>query len=297
MLDHESGQRADQGAARYVLAIDLGSGGLKAAVVADTGEVAASVEEKTTTYMLPGGGVEQDPEQWWQILKKAASRVVRESGVAAEDIVAIGCDSQWSVVVPVDEKAEPLMRAVHWMDTRGGPYNCIITAGFPSIQGYALRKLRKWIKLTGLVPTRSGMDSLGHVLFIKHERPDIYAGTHKFLEPMDFLTARLTGKITATQKTMVPFVVVDNCEWGALDYSDALLHLAGLDKDKFPTLLPNNAIIGSILPEVAQALGLDPATQVVAGVSDRASRGRRPLRRLRETRNARRKRLCHGAST
>ena len=77
MLDHESGQRADQGAARYVLAIDLGSGGLKAAVVADTGEVAASVEEKTTTYMLPGGGVEQDPEQWWQILKKAASRVVR----------------------------------------------------------------------------------------------------------------------------------------------------------------------------------------------------------------------------
>jgi hypothetical protein len=68
----------------------------------------------------------------------------------------------------------------------------------------------KWIKLTGLVPTHSGVDSLGHVLFIKHERPDIYAKTYKFLEPMDFLTARLTGKITATQKTMVPFVVVDN---------------------------------------------------------------------------------------
>jgi len=72
-----------------------------------------------------------------------------------------------------------------------------------------LRKLRKWIKLTGMVPTHSGVDSLGHVLFIKNERPDIYAKTYKFLEPMDYLTACLTGKITATQKTMAPFMVME----------------------------------------------------------------------------------------
>jgi sugar (pentulose or hexulose) kinase len=69
------------------------------------------------------------------IAKKADRQVIRESKVAPADIVAIGCDSQWSVVVPVDEHAEPLMRAVHWMDTRGGWHNCHITAGFPSIQG------------------------------------------------------------------------------------------------------------------------------------------------------------------
>ncbi|UCD81418.1 MAG: FGGY-family carbohydrate kinase [Desulfobacterales bacterium] len=268
MQADESRRAQDRNSTRYVLAIDLGSGGFKAAVVSDSGEIAAGTEVKTTTHLLPNGGAEQDPAEWWEGVKKAAKQVVRESKVAPEDIVAIGCDSQWSVVVAVDENGEPLMRAVHWMDTRGGPYNCIITAGFPSIQGYGLLKLIKWVKLTGLVPTRSGMDSLGHVLFIKHERPDIYSKTYKFLEPMDFLTARLTGKFTATQKSMVPFVVVDNREWGSLEYSAALLNLAGLDKNKFPTLIPNDGIVGPILPEVAEELGLHPATPVVAGLSD-----------------------------
>ncbi len=253
---------------RHVLAIDLGGGGLKTAVVSDTGEVLACAEEKIDTRLLPGGGAEQDPADWWAKVCKTARQVVHESGVAPENIVAVGCDSQWSVVVAVDENAEPLMPAVHWMDTRGGPYNCRITSGFPSIQGYGLLKLLKWIRCTGLVPTHSGMDSLGHVLFIKHERPDIYAAAHKFLEPMDFITARLTGKITASQKTMVPFVVVDNRRWGSLTYSDALLNLAGLDREKFPTLIPNDGIVGPILPAVAQDLGLHPKTQVVAGTSD-----------------------------
>jgi xylulokinase len=253
---------------RYVLAIDLGSGGHKAAIVADSGEVIACAEGNITTHILPRGGAEQDPVEWWNGVKQAAKQVISESKVAPEDIVAIGCDSQWSVVVAVDEHGEPLMRAIHWMDTRGGPHNCKIMAGFPSIQGYGMFKLLKWIKLTGLVPTRSGIDSLGHVLFIKHERPEIYAKTHKFLEPMDFLTARLTGKITATQKTMAPFVVVDNRKWGSREYSHELLNLAGLDQEKFPTLIPNDGIIGPISSSVAEELGLHPSTQVVAGICD-----------------------------
>ena len=257
-----------QTSTRYVLSIDLGSGGYKAAIVADSGEVIASAGGSITTHLLPHGGAEQDPSQWWQGVKQAARQVVSESKVAPEDIVAIGCDSQWSVVVPVDEHGEPLMRAIHWMDTRGGRYNCNITAGFPRIQGYGLLKLLKWIKLTGLAPTHSGMDSLGHVLFIKHERPEIYTKTHKFLEPMDFLTARLTGKITATQKTMAPFAVVDNRQWGSCQYSPELLKLTGLDRDKFPALVPNNGIIGPILSSVAEELGLHPSTRVIAGIGD-----------------------------
>jgi xylulokinase len=253
---------------RYVLAFDLGSGGLKAAVVDDTGQVAASVSEPVTTYLLPEGGAEQDPLEWWESLCRAAKRVIHDSGVPTEAIAAVCCDSQFSVAVAVDQHGDPLMRAIHWMDTRGGPYNRRITGGFPRVQGYGLFKLFKWIRLTGLVPTRSGVDSLGHVLFIKHERPDIYARTYKFLEPMDFLTARLTGKITATQKTMVPFVIMDNRRWGSLQYSRDLLNLAGLEEEKFPALIANDGIIGPLSPSVAEALGLPPSTPVVAGIAD-----------------------------
>jgi xylulokinase len=253
---------------RYILAIDLGSGGHKAAVVADTGEVVASADETVTTFLLPDGGAEQDPDEWWSGAKKASKKVIKGSRVPPEDIVAVACDSQWSVVVPVDAQGAPLMRAVHWLDRRGGPYNRIITGGFPKIQGYGLSKLLKWIRLTGMVPTHSGVDSLGHVLFIKNERPEIYAKTYKFLEPMDYLTARLTGKITATQKTMVPFGVVDNRQWGSRQYSNELLKLAGLQKDKFPELIPNDGVVGPLLPAVADEFGLRPSTKVIAGIGD-----------------------------
>jgi xylulokinase len=160
------------------------------------------------------------------------------------------------------------MRAIHWMDQRGAPYNRKIAGGFPTIQGYGLTKLLKWIKLTGMAPTHSGVDSLGHVLYIKNELPDIYAKTYKFLEPMDYLTARLTGNITATQKTMTTFMVVDNRRWGSLEYNDELLKLAGVEKEKFPQLISNDGIVGTLDPCVADELGLLPKTQVVAGIAD-----------------------------
>jgi xylulokinase len=246
----------------------LGSGGLKVAIISDSGEVVASADETVTTFLLPDGGAEQDPKEWWNGAKKAAKLVIKKSGIPPENIVAVGCDSQWSVVVPVDAQGEPLMRAVHWLDQRGGPYNRMITGGFPKIQGYGLTKLLKWIRLSGMVPTHSGVDSLGHVLFIKNERPEIYANTHKFLEPMDYLTARLTGKITATQKTMAPFAVVDNRRWGSRQYSIKLLKLAGLPEDKFPELIPNDAVVGPLLHSVADEFGLQPSTKVVAGIGD-----------------------------
>ncbi len=253
---------------KYVLAIDLGSGSYKAAIVADTGDVVASAEESITTHLLPGGGAEQDPDEWWNGAKTAAKRVIAKSDVSPEDIVAVGCDSQWSVVIPVDENAAPLMNAVHWLDTRGGQHNRRIIGGFPRVQGYNLLKLMKWLKLAGMAPTHSGVDSLGHVLFIKNERPDIYARTYKFLEPMDYLTSRLTGKITATQKTMSIFMIMDIRQWGSLQYSDALLNLAGVEKEKFPELIPNDGVVGPLDPSVAQELGLLASTRVIAGIND-----------------------------
>ncbi len=252
----------------YVLAIDLGSGGHKVSVVSMNGNIISSAKETITTHLLPNGGAEQDPEEWWRKTIHASKKAIQEAAIPPEEIVAVSCDSQWSVVVPVNEYAEPLMNAVHWLDTRGGPYNRRIASGFPNIQGYGLMKLMKWIRLTGLAPTRSGVDSLGHVLYIKNERPDIYKKTYKFLEPMDYLTSRLTGKITATQKTMAPFIIVDNREWGSLTYNEQLLELAGVEKEKFPELISNDSIAGPIKENVAKELGLNPLTPVIAGIGD-----------------------------
>jgi len=252
----------------HVLVIDLGSGGPKAAVVDDTGRIASHAAEKVTTHLLPGGGAEQDPADWWNLARAAARKALAASGVAPERILAVSCTSQWSVVVPVDEHGVALGRAVHWLDTRGGPYNRAVSRGFPSVQGYGLGKLVTWLRQTGMAPTHSGVDSLGHVLFLKNEHPDIYARTCKFLEPMDYLTCRLTGRCTASQHTMVPFMLVDNRRWSTLEYSPRLLRLAGLEAGKFPELVNNDGEVGPVSAEVARDLGLAASTRVLSGIND-----------------------------
>lgn len=252
----------------HALAIDLGSSNLKTTVVADSGEVLASAQAPVTTHLLAGGGAEQDPREWWDAVRHTVPEAVARAAIAPDAVGAVACDSQWSVVVPVDARGEPLMRAVHWLDSRGGMYNRTVMKGFPRVAGYGLFNLLRWIRLTGLAPTLSGVDSLGHALFIKHARPDVYARTQAFLEPMDFLTSRLTGRITATQKTMAPFALTDNRRWGVTTYRDDLLERAGLDREKFPHLIANDGVAGPLVPAVARELGLVPATPVVAGVND-----------------------------
>jgi xylulokinase len=253
---------------RFVLAIDLGSGGPKAAIVSDTGEVMASAAEKVAIDLLPHGGAEQSPEEWWRCARNVARNVVAGSGVSPGNIEAVTCTSQWSVVVPIDERGLPLMNAVHWLDTRGGSYNRAIIRGFPAIKGYGIRKLMKWVRLTGMAPTTSGVDSIGHILYIKNVHPEIFQKTHKFLEPVDYLTFRLTGRCTASQETMIPMLVVDNRSWSSTEYNEDLLKLAGLSRDKFPDLVPNKEIIGTVLPSVAKELGISPDTRVIAGSND-----------------------------
>ncbi len=103
---------------QFVLAIDLGSSGPKVALVADDGEMVAHAREHIETHFLPGGGVEQDPEDWWRACTDGVRQVLDIARPPLDDVIGVTCTGQWSVTVPVDRGGKPLMRAVHWMDSR-----------------------------------------------------------------------------------------------------------------------------------------------------------------------------------
>jgi xylulokinase len=165
-----------------------------------------------------------------------------------EDILAIATTSQWSVTVAVDDQANPLMNAISWMDTRGGKYNLDLVRGFPSLQGYQVRKLFKWIDIVGYPPLPDGSDSIAHILFLKHERPDIYQRAYKFLEPMDFINFRLTGNACSTQCSNIACLSIDNRKDGSGDYHPWILAQTGIDRAKLPDLIPVESIVGTLLP-------------------------------------------------
>ncbi|HUO05130.1 MAG TPA: FGGY-family carbohydrate kinase [Candidatus Binataceae bacterium] len=253
---------------KYVLAIDMGSGSVKASVVSSNGEVAASGLRHMTMKIMAGGGAEHDPEEWWKAACDAAREALKSAHIAPENVIAVACTTLWSVTVPVDKDGNALGNAISWMDTRGGKYNRAISAGWPKVQGYALAKLIKWVRHTGGVPVLSGVDGLGHILFMKHERPEMYARTYKFLEPMDYFNARLTGQIAASYATMFPYWLTDIRDPNRIDYVPELIAMAGLDRAKLPDLKPVDAILGTLKPEVAADLGLLPSTRVVMGAGD-----------------------------
>ena len=87
-----------------VLAVDLGTGGPKVAVVAASGRIVAHATEPVALHLLDGGGAEQDPDEWWSAIRRAAARVMGTAGVDPGDLVGVGCTAQWSGTVAVDDR-------------------------------------------------------------------------------------------------------------------------------------------------------------------------------------------------
>jgi xylulokinase len=175
----------------------------------------------------------------------------------------------WSVTLPVDEHGQPLMNVMSWMDLRGAPYDHELVKGFPNVQGYKLSTLLKYLDRHGFPPSPG--DALGHMLFIKHKRPEIYRRTYKFFEPMDYINMRLTGKFAATQNTVLPMLVVDNRKLNRQDYDPWLVKKSTIGREKLPDLLPIDGILGNLTPAAAMELGLSPDTVVVCGVNDNST--------------------------
>jgi len=253
---------------KYVIAIDVGNSSTKVGLVNQEGEVLAFASGRYETLFLPNGGAEQVPLEWWQVILSGVKQVIKESGVVPTQIVAIGTTSMWAVTVAVDKQGEPLMNAVSWMDSRGGKYNAELVKGFPRIQGYGAGKLYSWLKIIGIPPFLEGNDSLAHILFIKNELPDIYRHTYKFLEPMDYINMRLTGKANATRNSNTASLLIDSRKKGTSDYAPWALKQTGIDRAKLPDLLPVEGIVSNLSSSIAGEWGITTDTVVISSATD-----------------------------
>ena len=254
--------------ARHILAIDLGTSALKAALVSVTGDVLASEQEACRVELLPDGGAEQDPEEWWALIARASSRLMARGAIPPESVVAISCTAQWSGTVPVDEHGCPVRDAIIWMDSRGAQYARRITRGPVRVQGYGADKLVRWIRKTAGIPAQSGKDPLAHILWLKHEEPETYRRATVFLEPKDWLNLRLTGRAAASYDSIALHWVTDNRDPHRIRYDPALLRLAGVQGSQLPELLAATDILGPLLPGPADALGVPAGIPVVVGTPD-----------------------------
>lgn len=253
---------------KFILAVDHGTSAMKVAIADTCGEVLGWEYEDTPLYLSPGGGAEQDPDEWWDAFIKSTRKLLSKNIVSVDDIVGICMSSQWSGTVAVDENGNHLCNAIIWMDSRGEPYIKQVNQGIINISGYGIMNIFRALRISGGAPAHAGKDPIAHILFLKNEHPDIYAATYKFLEPKDYFNLRLTGEFVATYDSIMLHWVTDTRDINNVHYSPYMINRMGIDADKLPILKSSVDILGPVKQDVARALGLNEDTPVICGSPD-----------------------------
>jgi len=259
-----------------VLTLDLGTSGPKVSLFDRNLKLIASTFREVELVLvaesgIPGeeqSGAEQRPADWIRAIESAIDQLYSERPDAFARVRAINVTAQWSGTVAISEQGEPLMNAIIWMDARGAPDAAKLTEGWIQVDGYGLIPMLEWIRITGGGPTRSGKDSISHILYIKRSKPEIYSKTRVFLEPKDFLNFYLTGLARASHESITVHWLTDNRDIHRIRYSDKLIEKSGIERSKLPELIPTNSILGKIKPEIARRFRVPEGAVVVAGTPD-----------------------------
>jgi xylulokinase len=159
-----------------------------------------------------------------------------------------------------------------WLDMRGA-HEIRRRAGsrVVSIAGYDPLKLMRWIQRTGGAPALSGKDPAGHMAFIQTTWPGVYEKTYRFLNALDYLNLRLTGRFVSTVDSILTSWVTDNRNVENIHYDRKLIGQSGISAEKLPEIVRCTDIVGMLTPTAAEELGLAQETRVVAGSVDNSA--------------------------
>ncbi len=243
---------------KYIIAYDLGTGGIKSSLFDEDGNKIASAFEECQTFYPADDFREQKPEDWWEVLKSTTKTLLCKTDVDIEDIVGAGCSGHSLGVVPIDANGELISEFVPiWSDAR---------AGVEEEQFFETYPYKEWYEKTGNgFPAK--LYGAFKILWYKNNKPEIYNNAVKFIGSKDYLNYRLTGVLATDHSYASGSGVYDLV---ACDYDDELIKNSGIDKGKFPQILESSEIVGVIKKEIALELGLSEKLMISAGGVDNA---------------------------
>ena len=251
-----------------ILAVDLGTSSMKVALISISGKVIDWDSQPVELILTHDGGAEQSPEEWWQAFLNVSQRLIKRGLAAPGRIMAVCCSTQGEGTIPVDHAGNALMNCVLWMDMRGAENLKDQFGGLINVTGAGLINTLRWIRLTGGMPSMTGKDPAAHMLLIRDKFPEIYGRTYKFLNVLDYLNLRLTGRFCASFDSILTSWVTDNRDPDNIRYSKSLVDHCGVDAEKLHEIIPCRAVVGTLKQEVADALGLTSEVKVIAGAID-----------------------------
>lgn len=241
------------------LGIDAGTSGIKAIVLDDTGKILGIGYRECNVITPKPGWVEEDPLEWWEACRGAVAEAVLRSARGG-DIRSIGFSGQMQGSTLLDANGALVDRCIIWMDQRA------------SAQAD---------RLNSMMDPKEILDEAANyclpsfwapkLLWLKENKPDVYAKTRKVLFTKDYLRYRMTGEIaTEVSDASCSFLLdMKNRRW-----SEKLFALTGLPRDIVPErLLESQEVAGYLNADLAKEWGLNSGIPVVAGGGDQPAGG------------------------
>ncbi len=244
----------------YTLGIDIGSYESKGALVCvRTGGIVAQAAHPHEMLVPRPGWAEHRPEEdWWGDAVRITRQLIAESGIDSSDIAALAVSAIGPCMLPVDAEGRPLMNGVlYGVDTRAEKEIACLNAGIGKDEILAT---------CGNALTSQSVGP--KILWLKRNRPDLYARTCKILTSTSFITHRLTGEYVIDHYTAANFSPLYDV--GRLGWSDALTGEI-IPLDRLPKLCWSSEIAGFVTARAAAETGLAQGTPVTCGTIDAAA--------------------------
>lgn len=241
----------------YFLGLDLGTGGIKAVLFDALGKEITEATQEYPLYQLHNGWSEQEPEDWYQAMVKTVGTVVENAKVAKEEILGIGIAGQMMGAVLLDEKGDPLRKAILWNDQRTEE----------ACAEVARRVGEKEMLAITCNPPRAGLTA-AKIYWVKQNEPETFAKCRHILLPKDYLRYRLTGEFATevSDASAMQLMDVPNRCW-----SNTILDALEIKESMLGKVYESYEATGALKPDIANLLGLSPKTIVVGGAGDNAA--------------------------
>jgi len=237
------------------LGLDIGTSGIKAILVAATGEVRAASTTALTLSTPRPGWAEQDPEAWW------AATITSVRGVLAQSpgahVTAVGISGQMHSSVFLDRGGAVIRPALLWCDGRTTAECAEITR-----RAGGEERLRDWVRN----PALEGF-TLPKVLWLRNHEPQAYGRLATVLLAKDFIRFRLTRALATEPSDASGTLMFDPAR---LRWSDEILDATGVSRALLPDVGGSSDVLGLVTAEAAGLTGLAEGTPVVGGGADNA---------------------------
>ncbi|MDR3225212.1 MAG: pentose kinase [Clostridiales Family XIII bacterium] len=242
----------------YIIAFDLGTGGVKASLYNERFETKAKVFIEYDTYYPAPAAHEQKPADWWNSVISSTRRLIEKSGVTSGEIACVALSGHSLVTVPIDAQGALLLDQVPiWSDS---------TATKEAADFFRVIDQRDWYMTTG-----NGFPapcySLFKLMHLKKNDPGTFSRIYKVLGSKDYINYRLTGEMYTD-----PSYASGSGGYDLISgrFKADFWKAAGINVSIFPEIVPSHTIIGHITPQAAQETGLAEGTPVACGGVDNA---------------------------